>query len=222
MKKIGNWWLPDDENFEKITKTVKKQEWSCLEPLAYAMQYVEKFNLAIDIGTWIGDSTVTMSGGFNNVVGFEANPEVYECCVRNIKDRKLQNVDVFNYALTNKPQLCNFMNRNSSFSGWVDTVGVDELAANEKKQEVVGIPLDSFHFENVDFLKIDVDSHEGFVLSGAYNFFNNNSPVILIEHKPTVLNRQTEDMPVAFELLESFGYRMQQQVGKIDFIWTRN
>jgi thioredoxin 1 len=35
----------------------------------------------------------------------------------------------------------------------------------------------------VRVLKIDVDSHEGFVLSGAYEFFNKNNPVILIENK---------------------------------------
>lgn len=222
MKKIGDWWVPDQENFHKVIKTIHSQAWTCQEPIAAALQYVKRFDLALDVGTWIGDSTVLLAQQFAQVVGFEASPSVYECCVENIKQQQLNHVKLHNVALSNVNQTQTFINRLSTFSGWVDTKNVNELGEHEVSFQVQANTLDWFGFTNVDFLKLDVDSHEGFVLSGATDFFSKNNPVILIENKPSVLNRQTEHMPNAFELLKSFGYEMQQQVGKIDFIWTRN
>lgn len=220
MKKIGNWWIPSTENFLKVIKTVRAEQWSCKESIAIALQHVQKFNLAVDVGTWIGDSTVVLAGCFDKVVGFEANPWVYDCCLRNIKDRKLHGVDLYNLALTNTNGTADFINRLSSFSGWVDTKNkVPE--DNEVKYSVQAQTLDACNLYGVDFLKLDVDSHESFVLLGAVNFFQNNNPVILIEHKPSVLNRQIETMPDSFDLLKDFGYVMKQQVGIMDFVWTR-
>lgn len=221
IKKIGNWWVPEKENFHKVIKTIHSQEWTCREPIVAALQYVKRFELAIDVGTWIGDSTVIMAERFNQVVGFEASSDVYECCVNNIKDRQLNHVTLHNRALSNVNQEQTFINRLSTFSGWVDTKNINALNQDEVSFQVQSNTLDYYNFSSVDFLKLDVDSHEGFVLAGATQFFSRNNPVVLIENKPSVLNRQTEHMPNAFELLKSFGYVMQQQVGKIDFIWTR-
>jgi FkbM family methyltransferase len=222
MKKIADWWVPDQENFHKVVKTIHSQEWTCREPIEIALQYVKRFGQAIDVGTWIGDSTVLLSQQFSQVIGFEASPAVYECCVENIKHRQLNHVKLHNVALSSMNQTQTFINRLSTFSGWVDTKNISELGEHEVSFQVQANTLDSFGFKDVDFLKLDVDSHEGFVLVGASDFFANNNPVILIENKPSVLNRQAEHMPNAFELLKSFGYKMQQQVGKIDFIWIRN
>ena len=85
------------------------------------------------------------------------------------------------------------------------------------------MPLDKFNFIDIDFIKIDVDSHEGFLLQGATTFFKNNSPVVLIENKQRVhLGRQPQNMPNVNDLLNSLGYTMIEKVAKADFIYIKN
>ena len=82
--------------------------------------------------------------------------------------------------------------------------------------------LDSYHFEDIDFIKIDCDSHEGYVLQGAKQFFKNNSPVVLLEAKVRIhKDRQPDDMPDPFELLRSYGYALHSRVDKADFLYVR-
>lgn len=214
MNRLGNWWVPSTENLDDI-ESVKTNNFSCVPNIAKAVQYVKNFRFAIDIGTWIGDSTSCLSGMFDQVLGFEANPVVYECCVRNIKDRKLYNVNLLNYALSNIRGTVPFCNSQSTFSGWIDTIG------SSSHTLVTSLLLDDFEFDSVDFIKIDVDSHEGFLLQGSQNFFNKHNPVVLIEYKPKILKRQSSSMPDPIELLKSHGYSLKQQVDHIDFIYTR-
>ena len=167
MKQVGNWWIPAQETAPKVINLVKTQQWTCSEPLTAALPYVKRRGLALDVGTWIGDSTLQLAQTFQQVIGFEANPEVYLCCQRNLADRNITNVVLHNLALTNTDQDQNFINRFSTFSGWVDTKNATQLDANETSLRVQGARLDSFALINVDLLKLDVDSHESFVLLGA-------------------------------------------------------
>ena len=74
--------------------------------------------------------------------------------------------------------------------------------------------------QDIDFIKIDCYSHEGYLLEGAKKFFENNSPVVLLEAKVRIhKDRQPDDMPDPFELLESYGYELHSRVDKADFLY---
>jgi hypothetical protein len=77
--------------------------------------------------------------------------------------------------------------------------------------------LDSFGFADIDLIKIDVDSHEGFLLQGAENFFKQNSPVVILEHKLSVQIRQHKDSPDPFDILDSYGYKVVKSL-RIDHV----
>tara|TARA_B110000977_G_C10644850_1_gene325542 strand:- start:23 stop:526 length:504 start_codon:yes stop_codon:yes gene_type:complete len=160
---------------------------------------------------------------FDRVIGFEPHPLVHVCCEKNLKDRNITNVEMYNYALSNENKLMNLYNGKSTFSGWVsEKEEVPELVTVHNEQQVQTIVLDSYHFEDIDFIKLDCDSHEGYILAGAEKFFKTNSPVVLIENKLRILkDRQPADMPNAIELLESYGYVLRERVEKNDYVYTK-
>ena len=221
MKKNGNWWCVDSVGL--AGDFMRLENFSCIQPINEAVKYCKQFRNAIDAGTWIGDSTVQMAPMFDRVIGFEPHPLVFVCCEKNLKDRDITNVEMYNYALSNENKLMNLYNGKSTFSGWVsEKEEVPELVTVHNEQQVQTIVLDSYHFEDIDFIKLDCDSHEGYILAGAENFFKTNSPVVLIENKLRILkDRQPADMPNAIELLESYGYVLRARVEKNDYVYTK-
>lgn len=219
MKKIGEWWIPDYETVDKVIKRVRNESWTCIEPIEKCYKYIKKFDRAIDIGTWVGDSTKLMANKFGFVHAFEAKPDVYECCKKNLNEKNITNIDLQNYALSDSDGKKILLNGMSTVSGWINTK--EQPAAHAYEAEVECRTLDSFGLTDIDFIKIDVDSHEGYLLQGCKEFFKNNNPIILMEHKLKTINRQRSDMPNPIQFLESIGYKQVEQASRIDIIFTR-
>jgi len=221
MKKNGNWWCVD--SVAKAGDFMRLENFSCIAPINKAVTYCTQFRNAIDAGTWIGDSTVQMAPMFDRVIGFEPHPLVFACCEKNLEDRDITNVEMYNYALSNENKMMHFYNGKSTFSGWVSAKKkLPENIVVHNKQIVPTITLDSYHFEDIDFIKLDCDSHEGYILAGAEQFFKTNSPVVLIENKKSILkDRQPDNMPNAIELLDSYGYVLAERVEKNDFVYLK-
>ena len=222
MKKIGKWFIPDaDLGKEIIIETVKNEGFQCGPVLDEAFKYVKKFDNAIDVGTWIGDSTLIMSKKFKKVIGFEASPVVYECCIKNLENFNIQNTEVIMKGLSNKSGLQKFLNKGKTYSGWISTLPLDEKT-DRKSLTVETCKLDDFDFVDIDFIKIDVDSHEGFLVDGSRNFFANNSPVVAIESKYRVHHeRQDQTMPDPLAILKTLGYEVVASLGKADYILVK-
>jgi len=219
VKKIGNWWI--DGKSKIVSNMILTEKFTCLPTLDKVFPYIKKFDNAIDIGTWIGDSTVPISKQFKNVIGFEANPAIFLCCLENLKDRNITNCSVRNIAVSNSVSEKDFFNGKSTFSGWVsERTSFDISTTNHIKVKTV--TLDSLNLKDIDFVKIDVDSHEGYLIEGAQNFLRENSPVILIENKPNSQKaRQLADMPDPFEILTSLGYTLVEKISKNDFVFIK-
>lgn len=216
MKKVNNWWIPDSETDKEVIGRIEQEIWTCRDPLERCFSYLKSFGTAIDIGAWIGDSTELISRKFQNVIAFEPNPQVFECCKKNLLARKISNVELHPFAISNVKGKVPFKFPKSTLSAWIDTTNNDVVDLYVESNT-----LDSFNLTQIDFIKIDVDSHEGFLLQGAEEFFRNNSPLVMIEHKPRVLKRQRTDMPNALDLMKGFGYRLVEQASAIDYIFTR-
>jgi hypothetical protein len=92
----------------------------------------------------------------------------------------------------------------------------------KKSFEIDTTLLDHYKFTDIDFIKIDVDSHEGFLLEGAVNFFKNNNPVIMIESKDKDQKKyQNPSMLHPITFLEKIGYTVQEIAGNADYILTK-
>ncbi len=219
MKLVNGWYLPDEENFHKVINNINKNFFSCREVLTAAYKYISNFNNAIDVGTWIGDSTVLMCEKFSQVYAFEANPNLIESCNANLNSRNLKNFQLFDIALSNKKSVQKFVTaKKSTSAAWVTTI--DEI--DSPYIDVQTTTLDSFNFSNIDFIKIDVDGHEGFMIEGCINFLEKNNPVIAIEHKQSSAQLRQKDSPDPLKFLEDQGYSIVEQVGNFDFILKRD
>lgn len=222
MKKHNNWWIEDDEDFHKVHTVLETGSFSCIPVLECAFKYIKNFNYAIDIGTWIGDSTFLMCEKFSWVWAFEANPNLIDCCNQNLEDRNIDNFALLNYAISNTRQDQNFYTgTKSSSGGWI---GTNPLEKRDPKYTVPCRRLDDFNFRDIDFIKIDVDSHEGFLLQGSENFFKRNNPTIAIEFKETsdLKKRQHDSCPHPLNTLTGWGYTLKEKVGNNDYIMTRD
>lgn len=220
MKKIGNWWIPCSDG-AGVEQAVLNEQFVVNKALDIAFSHVQKFDNAIDIGTWIGDSLITISKKFISVKGFEANNVVYDCCLKNLQERDIVNCELYNLGISNKIGGQYFVNKGKTVSGWVCSV---ELTDEEKKHalQIKTVTLDSLKLTGIDFIKIDVDSHEGFLVAGGVEFFKNNSPVILIENKIRTHVRQDSSMPNPHDILTSLNYRIVARYGKADVIYVKD
>jgi hypothetical protein len=72
------------------------------------------------------------------------------------------------------------------------------------------VPLDLFKFNDVDFIKIDVEGSELEVLHGARETIKNNSPIILIELLNSHKNAEHNTIMVT-TFLEELGYSLKQK-----------
>jgi hypothetical protein len=66
--------------------------------------------------------------------------------------------------------------------------------------------LDSLEISKVDFIKIDVQGYEKYVLTGSENTIRNSKPIIIIEMENHQLKRFGYDVTELFETLRNFGY----------------
>lgn len=80
----------------------------------------------------------------------------------------------------------------------------EEISTNTRDEKVQLSFLDSFRFDKVIFVKIDVEGHEYNVLQGGANFFYRQRPTILIEIEQRHNNRPMDEI---FGLIQSWGYR---------------
>lgn len=218
MKKIGKWFIPEFDNPDKL-RFLENNDIQCKPALEKAFKYVSRFTNAIDVGAWIGDSASIIATQFEHVKIFEPVNELVECCKENLQQRNLTNFDIYPVGLSNINGTQMLVNKGKSFSGFIPTI---ELSKFKRSFTIETKTLDSYNFENIDFIKIDVDSHEGYMLEGSTEFFKRNNPVIMIESKERDQKKfQNEKMINPINFLQNIGYKIKETAGKAEYILTR-
>lgn len=174
--------------------------------LDHAHVYLEKFKhlvplggTVIDCGTSIGDHTVTYAswvGPDGCVIGFEANPDVAECCALNLGIYPWARV--LNCGLGETYGVCGIsINAN---------VGMSHLVPEGRNVKIE--PLDAYVEQVVrcDFIKVDIEGCEVKFLKGATRFLDKHGPAILMEINRGMLAKQDATPKQIFDLLEKYGY----------------
>ena len=148
--------------------------------------------VVLDVGANIGVHSVVMSQevGGGAVFAFEAQRIIFNMLAGNIALNSLSNVLCFHNAVTDTPGLIDIpifdYGRPMSFGSvefgglQIEDIGQKPIVGQSEK--VTGLVIDQMDFQQIHFMKIDVEGMERQVLRGAEKSILKFRPLILIEY----------------------------------------
>ncbi len=165
-----------------------------------ALKYVKNFNLAVDAGANYGLMSYSLNEKFNQTHAFEVDPSVRECFKENVKKFNLNRVVVHDCGLSDKEETVSLIYNKNTFGTSVN---------KNQSGECLCKTIDSFNFETLDFIKMDCEGYEPFILRGAEATIKKFKPVILMEDKNLSRKYYGTEGNLAVDLLRSWGYTIQ-------------
>lgn len=181
-------------------------------------EHVVPGSVVVEVGAHIGTHTVRigqLAGPWGRVYAFEPQRKIYRELHHNLALNGLANVVALRMAIGAGATRVIEMNPTTPGNEGGTGVGAGGDAAELRS-------LDSFGFERVSVLKIDVETYENEVLDGAVDTIRRNRPVILIEimggtDSETASPAVLEQIAVTRGKLEALGYSVSQ-VFKHDYV----
>lgn len=136
---------------------------------------------AVDVGANYGLYTVGIKKYFGHVYAFEINPEF----IKTIEAMHASNVTTITCGLSDvngTGTLFTPVLNGVRLHGWasLEKRSLDFTDIFEEKNFTIK-KLDSFQLKAIDFIKIDVESHEVNVVKGAMDTISESLPILLIE-----------------------------------------
>lgn len=215
MKNSHGFWFPDyDTHFPRmLEKSIKndgvaRYQWVARD---LAISYCDQRRVCIDIGANVGLWAIDLVNHFDQVIAFEPVTEFQECFRKNVTK---QNYTIHPVALGREESFIdmNIVEGNTGHSHInPDTYGKGKIPLKT---------LDSFNFQNIDMIKIDVEGFEEEILAGAERTITQNHPILVIEQQKHEYKDAMVDKP-SVKILESWGYAVVAQVKK-DWIMKWN
>jgi len=153
-----------------------------IETFSIMKRSLNKRSTAIDVGTSVGKfiSTFNSFSPDGHHFGFEASPVSYRAVKKRVK---ASNIDLHNVAVSNRCGTTEFnVSQNSDYSGLIPTKSALEFGPSQP------IKLETDTLDNlipndlpVDFVKIDVEGAELWVLEGAKELLKRCKPIVVFE-----------------------------------------
>lgn len=146
-------------------------------------------DIFFDIGANIGYFTFLASsivGEHGKVYSFEPFSENIKMLSINNMESKLDNINIYPFAVSNSDNLCLF--DNSGSNGFIRPMS-DKLSRVMDSTPVYSVALDRLlgNVDKVDFIKIDTEGAEYLALSGAKEILVKHTPTIVSEFSPEAL-----------------------------------
>lgn len=199
MKRIANggMWLPDGEQDRVMIGAGAKYQSNKLMPALALCKYART---AVDVGAHCGLWSVQLGQYFERVHCFEPLPLHIECWKKNLGWKT--SCVLHEVALGAEAGTCG-MRVVDGLSGRSHVNGHGEYPMRR---------LDDFELSDVDFLKVDVEGYELFVLMGAQDTIARNKPIIVVEQKPQHGGRFGLTDTAAVDWLNERGYEVRQEI----------
>ena len=192
----------------------------------FAQTILPKFRRCIDVGSNNACNAVNYAQRFDTVECFEPTPLAIELWRRTVRDCNIHNVNLNTVALAEchgqTEIICHEKNGGHNHLSHYDKNPRTNIKNLNRNTVTVPITtLDSFRYTDVDFIKIDVEGYELFVLQGAENTINNNRPLLQLEivsNQCYKFNYHAEDL---INYLRAKNYRVcSKRDGWLDGVFT--
>lgn len=209
MKQSHGWWFPDHEVHlidwmnSKKNKVVMngRSAYQGAKQLA-ALKHCKQFRTAVDCGAHIGTWAFNLAHKFDETHAFEPVAAHRECFAHNVIGTS-GSVTLHPTALGAEPGTVSIDTETGSSGNSAVGAGPGEIEMRT---------LDSFGFQDVDFIKIDTEGYEANVLLGGEQTIRACKPVIVVEQKRDMASRFGLEPLGAVKLLESWGYRTAEEI----------
>jgi FkbM family methyltransferase len=170
--------------------------------------------VALDIGASIGMNAVNYSTYFDSVEAFEPDPDVYNCMLETLAANNIDNVVTHPIAASNRSEtniLVKFPR-----ATFANTLKPAAYVGRTRPQLSIRCePIDDYEFENVRFIKIDVEGWEMSVVEGCENTILRCDPVVQIEIKPLMLKRNNTNPMAIWQWFSQRGYQARHFAGDV-------
>lgn len=198
MKQVRGFWLPEGE--KHLVPFLQSGPLFAGGPTYQAhkwQQALTKFDRRrhfVDVGAHCGLWSRPLASLFYTVTAFEPLQAHRDCFVKNCP---YDHVHLLPYALGDTPNVV-------SMRSVPDSTGDSSVSAGGEF-EVQLRTLDSFELFDVDFLKIDCEGYEAFVIRGGEETIKRDKPCIIVEQKRQHANKYGEEPLAAVKLLQAWG-----------------
>lgn len=218
----GTYWLPDDVPEDVIIKHIVNDEVFEIAVVEAAEKFIKPGSVVIDVGACYGQMSILFArkvGPEGLVISFEASPSVYELCKKNLEENQVNNSQLINAAVWDKPdEIVKLMDYEFSHYKSYGCFGID--MSSKGSVEVKTTTLDSLPFQRrkISLIKIDAQGSDLHVMRGAKNIFAEHKPAVIFEYEEPydkvfgVSWQQYEDF------IKSIGYKIVQKIGDTNFL----
>lgn len=202
MKQHQGVWLPDGEThltdwMTKAGEIVDGRGTYQIKKLRAALAHVKQFRTALDVGAHCGLWSMQLVKRFEIVHAFEPVAEHRLCFAANLDGNF---AELHPCALGEKDGMISIHTADtSSGDSWVDGAG-----------DIPMKRLDDFELQDVDFIKIDTEGHELFVLRGGEETIRRCKPCLIVEQKPGHGKHFGIGDTDAIPLLQSWGAKVRE------------
>ena len=198
-------WIPDGDHWHEWSANYEKDEFD------ETMNHITKWDVALDVGAHVGIWSRNLVEKFKNIYAFEPVPKHIECWKQNMLQWKDTSI-LYEVALGHKNGTIDIqvpVEENTGMAAivqpqLVQTSGWDDLN-NFPKIEVETRTLDSYEFDQVDFIKIDVEWFELKVLQGAENTIRKHKPIIYVEINDSGVYDFMENLDIGYKIFYAIG-----------------
>lgn len=179
------------------------------------MKYLKKFlkpeMVFLDIGANVGEFTLAAAKLLDRgrVIAFEPHPNIYRQLGRSVELNNYNNVSLFNLALGKKSGELELYGPSDAHNE-----GMYSLIKGAVRTEIVAkVPIETLDeiveresLERVDFIKIDVEGAELFVLQGGTKTLERHKPTMLIEFSEETFREAGYKPSDLKDFLDRYGY----------------
>jgi FkbM family methyltransferase len=156
----------------------------------------------VDVGSNYGWHAIKSSPFCKTIYSFEPQKYIHDIQKFSINENNISNIKLYNCGVGNK----NETTQMSPIDYENPSINMGDLSVGVGGETIEIKTLDSLQIPKVDFIKIDVQGYEKYVLEGAVNTITSSKPTIIIEMEDHQLRRFGYGVFELFEQLRHLDY----------------